>query len=61
MAAFESWSNTRRDGKKLLPFKRRVLRKIYGPIRNINVEDEKKTQQQIKHWKVFQGETIGVE
>jgi hypothetical protein len=34
MYACETWSTTKEDKKKLLNFERKLLRKIYGPIRN---------------------------
>lgn len=34
MYACETWSTTQGDEEKLLIFERKVLRKIYGPIRN---------------------------
>jgi len=38
MYACETWSTTQGDEEKLLTFERKVLRKIYGPIRNQNRE-----------------------
>jgi hypothetical protein len=33
MYTCETWSTTKRDEEKLLIFERKVLRKIYGPVR----------------------------
>ncbi|KAL4112400.1 hypothetical protein QTP88_016199 [Uroleucon formosanum] len=47
MYACETWSTTQGDEEKLLAFERKVLRKIYGPVRNQIGEYERRKNDEL--------------